>query len=278
MKVAYLLTTYNRRDVSLKCIRQLITLSEKLNLIFDIFVTDDNSSDDTYQAIIDNFPCVKITKATGSMFWNRGMFLSWYYALQNHYDGYIWVNDDNDLFDFALDEILAAARLTNYNAIICGAFCSQNGEFTYGGLTESFSKIVPNGKLQHIHYMNGNFVYVPNSIVKKIGIIDPLYIQIKGDYDYGLTAIENGFDIFSTTRYVGISPRNPIGNSRGRKKGQSLSKRLFDSFHSPFLENPIFNLYFNIKHSNGLLKSIVLFLKAILVQCIPDFFYYKIRK
>lgn len=277
MTAAFILTTYNRRDITLKCIKQLQELANNTDFSADYFVLDDKSSDGTLEAVVAAFPDVHITSGTGSMFWNRGMFLSWFAALQGDYDAYIWVNDDNILYDYALKELIICAEESKYEAIICGSFCSKDGEFTYGGLDKSFSKVIPNGTMHPIHYMNGNFVFIPRYVVEKIGIIDPAFVQIKGDYDYGLTAIENGIQILSTTRYIGVCPRNPIGNSRGRIMGRSAKRRVYDSFHSPFLENPILSMYFNIKHGKSVFISLLILIKAIIVDCIPDGLYKRLH-
>lgn len=277
MRLAFILTSFNRRDTTIKCLTQLHEIAGLSDIECDYYLVDDDSTDGTKESVVTFFPDVHISSGTGTMFWNRGMFLSWYAALQGDYDAYIWVNDDNTLYKYALAEMLDCAKQSSFDAVICGSFCSNDGDFTYGGLDKFGNKLLPNGSMQPIHYMNGNLVLVPKSVVGRIGIIDPAYVQIKGDYDYGLTARDHGIPVLSTTRYVGVSPRNPVGNSRGRRMGQTVKQRIHDSFHSPFLENPVLSMYFNIKHGTSVFKSLLLFVKAIIVDCIPDNLYKRLH-
>ncbi len=270
MRIAFLMTSFNRQEKTVSCINRLIELSSDANIDKDIYLLDDHSSDDTPTLVANRFPQVKLSRSIGNCYWGRGMYLAWYEALKVGYDAYIWVNDDNELYDYALAEMLDCMERTNRMSIICGTFCGENGEITYGGADINQRRIVPSGKMEKVTYMNGNFVLVPASVVEKIGMIDPVFKHIKGDYDYGFTAIETGINVWTTTRYVGVSNANPLGKSRGRFYGRGFKGRIYDSFHSPFLENPAISLYFNIKHGKGVIRSGFLFIKAIIVDMIPD--------
>lgn len=242
----------------------------------DIFLVDDLSTDGTFQAISQNFPKANIFQSKGNLYWGGGMLKAWKEALKYDYDAYIWVNDDNELYPDALKEVLECAQKTDFKSIICGCFCSKKtGNFTYGGLDKKHKQVIPNGKLQKVNYINGNFVLVPRSVVHKIGLLDPKFIHIRGDFDYGLTAIENGIDIYTTTKYVGISERNPIGNSRGRFLGRSLRQRFKDLFNSPFLDNPNAAFYFNRKHHYNLFYCCSSYLKSLVMILLPDVVYKK---
>ncbi len=277
MRIAFIMTSFNRVDKTKKCIGQLLQMMKKENVEGDIYLVDDNSTDGTYETIQTLYPSVKLYKSIGNLYWGRGMYKAWMEALKDYYDAYVWVNDDNNFYEYALNEMIACAACSHYKAIICGSFCSKEGLVTYGGADKNMKKIKPNGTMQEVYYMNGNFVLIPAEVVKKIGIIDPTFKHIKGDFDYGLSAIENGIHVLSTTRFIGISPQNPIGKSRNRFWGKSCKDRIKDSFNSPFLENPSISLYFNIKHNVGVIRSTAIFIKSLIVLVIPDRVYEFIR-
>lgn len=275
MRIAFLLTSYNRKETTLRCIRQLRGMSLSLDIDSDIYLVDDNSTDGTFESVRVETPYVKTTKTIGDYYWGRGMYVAWYEALKNGYDAYIWVNDDNKLYDNALPELMDCANATDYNAIICGSFCSKEGKITYGGCDKQHKKITPTGQIEEVYYMNGNLVLVPQSVVEKIGIIDPTFQHIQGDYDYGLMALEQGIKVYTTRHFIGESEQNPRGLLRGRDLGKTIKERLYDSFHSPFLDNPVLSMYFNIKHGKGIFISMLCFLKQVIMNFVPDWVYKK---
>lgn len=275
------MTVFNRKDVTIRCLnslRQSYNISGN-SYIIDIYLTDDGSSDGTYENIKKQFPYVNIYKTDGTLFWGRGMLHSWQKAVEHGgYDAYLWMNDDNELFEDAIEEMIQCAEKTEWNSLICGCFRGSNGEFTYGGLDKDRKKSLPNGKLQEIAYMNGNLVLIPQCVVEKIGLMDPHFHHLGGDYDYGFSAQENGFKVYSTTKYVGVSERNPNGDNRGRRQGHTLKQRLHDLYHCPFIDNPPQVWYEKRKHGKNLLYCILYMVKMHTLVWLPDCIYNKIRR
>ena len=102
-KTAVLLTCFNRKKHTLTCLNQLFFLSQEI----DVYVVDDNSSDGTSAAILEQFPDVHLIKGNGNLFWNRGMHLAWKHASKHKYDFYLWLNDDVVLYKNCFDEMFA---------------------------------------------------------------------------------------------------------------------------------------------------------------------------
>ncbi len=279
MNIAYLITTYNRKENTLNCLKELYALDYPEGINFEIYLTDDFSTDGTFEAISSLYPQVHLSKSSGNLYWNRGMLNSWRKAIERtKYDAYVWVNDDNHLYKNAFIELYNCASEMDFQAVVCGCFCDPHTkEFTYGGKDKQGIPIYPNKSIQKIYLMNGNFVLVPSFVVDKIGLLDSRFIHIKGDYDYGLMALENNISVVSTTQYVGESKKNPISFSRGRILGQNVVKRFYSLFNSPFVDNPFINYYFNRKHHLGIFLSGCYFMKTLLITILPDFLYLKIR-
>lgn len=101
-KIAVIMTCFNRRETTLACLR---ALHQQTNT-FDVFLTDDGSSDGTAEAIKAEFPQVNILQGNGNLFWVGGMRLAFGEAIKNSYNYYLWLNDDTFLETDTLDKLL----------------------------------------------------------------------------------------------------------------------------------------------------------------------------
>lgn len=265
------MTCFNRKETTLKCLNNLRALNLK-GISLEIFLTDDGSTDGTAEAIVSMYPQVHIIVGDGNLFWNRGMLKAWEYACKyKKYDAYLWLNDDVRLYPGALIEMVECLIELKSEAIICGAFCNSNGEFTYGGKTINSEPIIPNNSLQSIYFLNGNCVMIPSSVVSKIGLLDPLFHHHLGDYDYGLRALEAGIEVVTTKRYIGECEANNMIQKRGRKNNLSLVQR-FKYLYSPLGDNPWILLRFYVRHSD-FRKGLYLFVALHWNNLLPDSFF-----
>ena len=199
MNIAILLTVYNRKVITINSLKSLFSSinNDSINN-YDIYMTNDGCTDGTERFVKQLYPQVNIINHKGNLFWSRGMNLAWEKANETkHYDYFLWFNDDAELFPNAL-EILLNSKKNNSDCIITGAFCSNEGNVTYGGRNREHKFIEPNGYLQNVHYMNGNLVLVPYKVYEKIGYIDKIFTHGLGDFDYGLRAQLNGFSVLLT--------------------------------------------------------------------------------
>ena len=205
---------------------------------FEIFLVDDASTDGTADAVKINFPKINIISGNGNLYWNQGMRLAWQSALsfRKDYDYYLWLNDDSFLNKDALIHLFACSnefkKIKGKRSLIIGACKETNSNeiFSYG-LRMNEKIIIPNGKLQMGNIMNGNLVLVPKIIFEKIGILSNNYTHAMGDHDYGLRAIEAGFDLVTTKKYVAVCERN-ISLPDWCNPKKAFQKR-WHSLHSP---------------------------------------------
>jgi len=203
MKVAVLLTCFNRKEKTRKCLEILFSQQNPKDVEFDAFVCDDNSSDGTAGMIASNFPQVTVTSGSGKLFWGLGMRAAWVLASKSgEFDYYLWLNDDTFLFPDTLVRLFDEYERINKIAILTAA-CKkpQTEEFSYGGFNDD-GVVLPNGSLQKVKYINGNLVLIPKEIVNKIGFNSPKYTHYLGDYDYGLRAQKAGYDCYTTSTYL----------------------------------------------------------------------------
>ncbi|GGH56526.1 GT2 family glycosyltransferase [Filimonas zeae] len=210
VKIAVLLTCFNRRDKTLQCLGNLYG-QERRGILFelDVFLVDDASTDGTSQAVSERFPEVNIIKGNGKLYWNRGMYTAWKNAASDIYDYYLWLNDDTDLLPGAITEMLQCDMADSVPAIVCGAICSANTKmFSYGGVSKDGRAVVPDGTVQHCYIINGNCVLVSKAAFQLAGNIDPVFPHAIGDHDYGLRLLKAGGKIITTRKFIGYCERN----------------------------------------------------------------------
>ncbi len=213
-KIAVLLTCHNRRDKTLNCLNALFAAKVPPGFILEVFLVDDGSADGTGEAVKNNFPKVTVITGTGNLYWNQGMRLAWQTATQTaDYDFFLWLNDDTLLDRNAITEMLDCLeegfQMSNTSGLVTAACRSEAGKtkFSYGGRTES-QPLIPNGDLQTCKYINGNAVLVPVEVYKALGNLSPDYTHGMGDYDYGLRAIQKGFNCYTTKSFVATCAPN----------------------------------------------------------------------
>lgn len=209
-QIAVLLTCYNRREKTVKCLRHLYSNNLSDNYELEVFLVDDGSMDGTGDAVKKEFQEVFLIQGTGNLFWNRGMHLAWKTASKmSKYDYYLWLNDDVILFQDAIKDLLEIEE-SNKGSIVCGIMRSEKKEeVTYGGYDSNGELIEPNGRTQICKgAFNGNLVLVANSVFLKVGNLDPIFIHAIGDFDYAMRAKKCGVQAYMVPRFSGICEKN----------------------------------------------------------------------
>lgn len=247
VKVAVLITVYNRRDVTLNGLKTLYRAISNLgkDYYFDIYLTDDASTDGTGEAVMREFQNAKIIRGNGNLYWGGGMRLAWQSAIESgiNYDYYLWFNDDSDLYGNALLTMFESA---SENHIVTGAFCDHNGNVSYGGRDSDNRIMEPKDHYQEVNMMNGNLVLIPAKIYDTIGNITPGLKHGGGDFDFGFRATKAGFKVVLSNRYVGIADRHDEYIPKYCSPELSFCKR-WKVLHSP-IYSPMEHFKFNYKY------------------------------
>src|ERR1700709_203515 len=136
MTIAVLLTTYNRKEITLACLRSLKNQQLPDNVFLDYYLTDDGS-DGTKEAVEKEFKDINIYEGNGNLFWAGGMRNSWTHALTSNPDYYFLINDDTILKENAIESLLKCNLNTNNNnakAVIAVGSTNdvENGQVSYG--------------------------------------------------------------------------------------------------------------------------------------------------
>lgn len=270
MNIAVIITSHNRREKTLRCLRSLTSQVPK-SFKLKIFLTDDGSTDGTSASIKEEFPDVIISQGNGNLFYSKGTNLSWKKAIdQGNFDGYLLLNDDTEIINSSFWKDLKETDSWCYqnkgtHGIYAGATKSYKGEkTTYGGsikkgkIRKKFYLLNPNGKFQECSVANGNLTYISCEVVKRLGCYNSKYTHAGSDYDYTYTAYKSGFPIILMPNYSGRCD-NDHKNLKEILLKKTLKERinylyspvgmglkdslLFQKRHSPHLVIPRFFSY-----------------------------------
>jgi len=252
-RTAILLTTFNRKHSTLRCLESIKNNLGFDNSLFDIYIADSNSKDKTLEAINNLNYNIKIFNVGDNVYWSQGMNLAWQTAKITHeYDFYLWLNDDTSLTKESIKTIFKDYESVQKKSILVGVTSDLSGKITYGGRVKPEGEIIkPNGLTQKVKYINGNFVLIPKNVFNKIGYIDKKYSHALGDIDYGLRAQKAGVNIFISSKIIANCSSN---NTRSYKsicetlsKEKNLIKRI-KNLNAPLILPFKEYYYFNRKH------------------------------
>jgi len=219
-RLVAILTCFNRRRLTLNCLRALRASAEAAGADVDAIVVDDASTDGTADAVRTEHPWAEVVDGSGSLFWNRGMHEGFGRALQREADHYLWLNDDTELRVEALSRLIEQQsqlrQIEGKPVILVGATAERgSGRITYGGR-------VARSRLRRFSYeivwdashpvrceaIEGNCVLIPRELALSVGNLDPTFEHAMGDTDYGLRAQRAGFSVYVAAGVMGYCSDN----------------------------------------------------------------------
>ena len=208
MNIAVLMTCHDRRETTLACLRSLFAalgLADGADAA--VFLVDDGSTDGTGEAVLAEFPQVRVVPGDGTLYWAKGMRRAWEAAVaeRGDWNGYLWLNDDTTLDDTAVRSMLAA---NDGERIVVGELANAAGEVVYG--------------LRGDGIFTGNCVLVPRRAYERLGMICGGYSHAWADSDYALHAKRAGVAVAS----AGVVGRADGHPNRPSLRGLSLRERL----------------------------------------------------
>lgn len=227
MNIATLLTCFNRKEKTLKCLSRLFSAADKYNaghnadhrINVSVFLTDDGCMDGTSEAVTE--ACkdrdLHIIKGDGNLFWAGGMREAWKTALKAHerWQFYLLLNDDTLVCDNVFAELLDADNyaIKEYGrqGIYSGIISSLNDEYviTYGGdifasqAKVKTNRVLPTGTPQLVDMTTANILLVPHDVVDSIGILAEGYVHSGADNDYCMMARRNEIPALVTAHVCG---------------------------------------------------------------------------
>lgn len=221
--IAVVLTCHNRRDKTLRCLRQIAAQDLPHEYRTEITLVDDGSTDGTSEAVLEEFPEANILRGDGNLFWCGGMRWAWLEAALRCPDYFLLANDDTLLDPLALQNLLEITGTPDSRNIAVAAIRDpQTGVRTYGGIRGENTAVGLSGGIEECDTFNANAALVPAAVYAELGVFHEAYTHGMGDYDYGYRASRSGIKIFQSAVTLGICIRNP---ATGTWRDTSLSRR-----------------------------------------------------
>jgi GT2 family glycosyltransferase len=228
MRIAVLLTTFNRKEKTLGCLKSLQHQELSIGTEVDAFLTDDASEDNTAEEAAAAYAGINIFKGTGSLFWAGGMRSSWNQALKGDYDYYLLLNDDTILIPQAISILIKysieAFQSNNISNICIGSTCNaETGIRTYGGkIVTSKTLFKSTDVYSDSEYLdcdlgNANIMMVRRDVVTEIGILSDKFTHGIADYDYTLRAKKAGLKVIVVPGILGYCTNDNGQNWRSQK-------------------------------------------------------------
>lgn len=215
MKIAVLMTCFNRVNTTLACLTRLFAQKLPEGYTLDVWLVDDASPDKTGEKVKADFQQVNVIQSPGSLFWAKGMRLAWDKATESYdYDFYLWLNDDLMLYPTAIASALDDLKKIEKTAVVVGACSEAEGSdrLSYGVPAVGGGRIQPDGAMPEetpIAGMNGNFVLIPREAYLSAGKICGEFYHGMADWDYGHTLKEKGIPKYCASHIVGVCPQQP---------------------------------------------------------------------
>lgn len=235
LNIAILLASYNRKDLTLNTICSIKNLnSTKVN--YKIYLTDDNSTDGTYDSVRNLHPDVILLKGDGNLFWAGGMRNSWNESLKENFDGFLLVNDDTFIYDTLFNVIKKSIELCfnkfSKNGILIGSTLDKETKvLTYGGYNfknkfkATYTKIYPNVTIQECELGNANIMFVHKDVVSQIGVLADCYIHGVADFDYTLNARKNKIPVLVMPGFLGECSNHKVDKTTKITELKSIKER-----------------------------------------------------
>lgn len=222
MRIAVLLTCFNRREKTLQCLRGLAVQILPEGTRIETVLVDDGSKDGTREAVLNEFPETRVISGDGSLYWCGGMRTAWREAAQADPDFYLLVNDDTLLRPDAVRALLEVAASPENRIIPVAAIQDPNTEeATYGGIRNDGGLVAASGRQEDCDTFNANAVLVPRAVFRELGGFHEAYTHGMGDFDYGFEATRRGIRVIQSADFLGACERNTL---QGTWRDQSMPR------------------------------------------------------
>lgn len=193
---------HNYREVVLECLRLLSLQTWK---DFDVTVTDDGSTDGTYEAICEKFPNVTVLRGDGNLWWTGATNMALEHVLRfaDDDDYILTLNNDVTFAEDYLASLAKAASKRPNHLIGSVVFDMANPQkvvytgdfFDWRTFRLDLGQYVSGDYFNdHVNSLNGRGMLIPVKIFKKIGLFDAKRLpHYTADTEFSIRAERAGF-------------------------------------------------------------------------------------
>lgn len=241
MRIAVLLTTFNRKEKTIACLQCLDDQVIGQEIKLEIFLTDDASTDGTADAVKERYPSAHVYHGNGSLFWAGGTRNSWENALATDPDYFLLLNDDTSLYPDSLERLLKNNTETSsqYSTPVLTIGTTQDkesGKISYGG-RKLYSKrklasyqVHSETDAMECDLGNANIMLIPRNMVKQIGILSSRFVHGIADFEYTMRSKRAGFKVLVAPGIHGTCTRD---HGKNWKSGDTRLKDRIKYLYSP---------------------------------------------
>ncbi len=203
-KYQIIIPVFNRREITLKCLRQLASLIDRDD--WKVCLVDDASTDGTAAAVSAEFPEVLVLEGTGNLYWTGVMELGMRHAVKTGAECCVWMNDDLQTDSHAIHAMVMLAMERQAIVAAEGVVQHENRPPYYspGFYRKTHrleTRVLDLNALEPIPVdgCRGNMVAIPKSVIDVIGYPDSKNMpHYWGDVDYSLRATKVGIPCLIT--------------------------------------------------------------------------------
>jgi GT2 family glycosyltransferase len=213
-----IMASHNRRNLTVRSIQRAAESAERAGISATFTVYDDGSIDGTADAVRELKLPVSVIEGDGSAYWAKSMSIAEQAVMRTARaeDWVVWMNDDVHLDLNAFERVREQVNRQPDGVFVAsfkepgGDSISYGGYRRYGRLHPLHCRLVePADQSIPIDTMNGNLVFIPVSVVRRIGGIDGAFAHAAADTDFGLRCVERGVPLWLLPGTSGSCPRNP---------------------------------------------------------------------
>ena len=195
IKVEIVTPVYNRKKLTLQCLRSIAKLNSE-GLEIHTIIVDDGSSDGTSEAIVEQFPAVEVIKSDGNLWFTEGTNVGVISALKHNPDYVLMINDDQIFDENALKFMVETAE--KYPRSVIGSLLllwdtphklfqvAPEWNTWTGGWRHWYQQTIwtiPE-KPWRVDLIVGNCVLIPVEAIREEGLMDSKRYPNFGDAEY----------------------------------------------------------------------------------------------
>lgn len=184
MKYICIIVSYNFMSWVDKCITTVMHSKEPC----DILVVDNHSVDGTQAYIKSHYPMVMLMENERNLGFGRANNIGMTYALENHYDGVLLLNQDAWIDADTLGRLSEAERLYPDYGVLSPVHLTsdrlkpEQGFSVYSGVADLNAQ--PDAEVVAVPFVNAAIWYIPVSTIKRVGMFSPLFYHYGEDKDF----------------------------------------------------------------------------------------------
>ncbi len=222
MRITALVTCFNRRALTLKCLDRLLHQDLPAGVSLGVVLVDDRSADGTAAAVRLAYPEVRVIDGPGDLYWCGGMRVAWREAAVSDPDYYLLFNDDTAIEKTAVGDLLELAGGPAARVIAVATIADETtGEANYGASNLKSGVVGPSEEAE-CDTFTANCALVTRQVYRELGMLHGAYTHAMGDTDYGIQATRRGIQIRRSTEFLGTCGSNPVA---GTWRDRTLPRR-----------------------------------------------------